>query len=214
MSVGTLALGIGGATAIFSIADAVLLRPLPFADPARVVVVAQRDLRTNPPSRFHTPTTDIGATTTVCSPTWREWRRATANGPSPGEASPWDSPVVWSPRNFSSVMGVKPLLGRFLAPEDDRIGAAPSCRHQLRAVAGAVRAGPGDPRPGARAGREGACRRGCDAPRVRVSACGAALAAPGTGCRRHDGRARRDAVDDRPGTCQAWRRLSTAHERT
>jgi putative ABC transport system permease protein len=124
--VGTLALGIGGATAIFSIADAVLLRPLPFADPARLVLVAQRDLRNQ-------------SALAISYPVYRHWRDhnrvfADLAGMAEGNGG-WaltgrGEPVRLVGRlvtaNFSSVLGVKPLLGRFLAPEDDRIGAAPS----------------------------------------------------------------------------------------
>ena len=58
----TLAIGIGGATAIFSVAHAVILRPLPYAQPERLVLVWQNDLRRGQPF------------VEMSYPTFRDWR--------------------------------------------------------------------------------------------------------------------------------------------
>ena len=46
VSVLTLSLGIGANHAIFSVVDAVLLKPLPYADAQRLIAVSQTDLQT------------------------------------------------------------------------------------------------------------------------------------------------------------------------
>ncbi len=117
----TLALGLGANTAIFSVIDAVLLRPLPFHSPSRLVVVKPTE-----PGRRD----DIG----VSYPTFLDWRARnhvfdglsvfreddfTLTGR--GEPAHLTGAVVSA--NIFSVLGVPPVVGRdFVLEEDQRIG--------------------------------------------------------------------------------------------
>src|SRR5437899_9253838 len=58
-----LALGMGATTAIFSVVDAVLLKPLPFRDPARVLVIWERNPAQNKSKLF------------VANPNFFEWKK-------------------------------------------------------------------------------------------------------------------------------------------
>lgn len=114
----TLALGIGANSAIFGVVDAVLLRPLPFRDPSRLVVVKPTE-----PGRRD----DIG----VSYPTFLDWRTRNhvLNGLSVfreddftltgrGEPAHLTGAVVSA--NMFSVLGVPPVIGRDFVPEEDQ----------------------------------------------------------------------------------------------
>jgi len=113
----TLALGLGANSAIFSVIDAVLLRPLPFHAPSRLVVVKPTE-----PGRRD----DIG----VSYPTFLDWRAQnhifgglsvfreddfTLTGR--GEPAHLTGAVVSA--NLFSVLGVPPATGRDFIPEED-----------------------------------------------------------------------------------------------
>ena len=115
----TLAVGIGANTAVYSIAEAVLLRPLPFRDPERLVLVWERNL---PRDR----------TRNVVNPgNYLEWRDRNGvfeslaafvafgtNLSGEGEAVRAEAGVVTA--NFFATLGVAPALGRGFVAEDAR----------------------------------------------------------------------------------------------
>jgi putative ABC transport system permease protein len=121
VAIGLLALGIGANSAMFSIVDAVLLRPLPFPEPERMVRVSEAP-----------PGTRNGTTTL----TFLDWKRQTdifealavemttrvalATGGDPARVS---GKLVSA--DYFRVFGVTPEIGRTFAPGEDQPGAAP-----------------------------------------------------------------------------------------
>ena len=112
----TLALGIGANTAIFSVLNAVVLRPLPYADPDRLVVVwetiAGNDRRSAAPGNF----TDWRAqnkTFSDLAATFYGNFNLTGDGP----PERINGATVTS--NLMSTLGVSARLGRTFQPEDD-----------------------------------------------------------------------------------------------
>src|SRR4051812_39728749 len=116
----TLALGIGACTAIFSVVNTVLLRPLDYPDPDRLVVIRETQLPKFP--EF-----------SVAPPNFLDWQKqaksyehlaAYTGAPLnlTGESEPQRLLGVKATAHYFEVMGVKPVLGRMLLPEEDAEG--------------------------------------------------------------------------------------------
>ncbi len=123
VAIATLALGIGGTTAMFGVFDAVLVRPLPYADADRLVMVWD----------WETSETDLTSRFSSTPAEWIEWRRlntvftdlactqpadATLSGDGEPELVPARK-VTWT---FWSVLGVQPMLGRVFTEDEDNKG--------------------------------------------------------------------------------------------
>jgi predicted permease len=118
----TLALGIGGNTAMFSIVNGVLLNPLPFPEPDRLVTLSESKANFSRGS--------------ISYPNFLDWQKenhsfsamATARFSAfsltgRGEAEQVEAEFV-SP-DFFPILGVRPLLGRLIAAADNEAGSAP-----------------------------------------------------------------------------------------
>ncbi len=115
-----LALGIGANTAIFSILHAILLRPLPYPEPSRIVFVMERAARSGrnqiSPANFLD---------------WREQARsfesisayASSGMTLTGQAQPERIPALRASAGFLDVLGSRPVLGRAFNAQEDRPGA-------------------------------------------------------------------------------------------
>jgi hypothetical protein len=117
----TLALGIGACTAIFSVVDSVLLRPMPFPESDRLVSIWETDLPDYPefsvsPGNF-------------CS--WQEQAKNFESIASSQESSytltgtgePARLTALRVSANYLPTLRLQPLLGRNFRPEEDAPGA-------------------------------------------------------------------------------------------
>jgi putative ABC transport system permease protein len=120
----TLALGIGVTSALFSLVDGVLLKPLPYADADELMMVWE--------SRLEDGVTEAGVSFPNLSD-WREEMRS-IDGLGGYQFFPYNLTAVeeperlWGARVTPSVLttlGVEPLLGRLPRPEEGRPGADP-----------------------------------------------------------------------------------------
>ncbi len=120
VAIGVLALGIGANTAMFSVVDGVLFKPMPFPDPERIVRI------------WETPTPTTANSTTTRN--FLELKRlsrsfdalsaeslSTATVPINGEPMRLNGRYVsW---DHFAVFGLQPIIGRTFRPEEDEPGA-------------------------------------------------------------------------------------------
>jgi putative ABC transport system permease protein len=107
----TLALGIGANTAVFSAVYGVLLRPLPYAESARLVVMKSNQSRVDLDDvRQRSQLLEAGSAVTVQPMDFTGGR----------EPVRLDAALVDA--DFFSILGVRPALGRAISREEDQIG--------------------------------------------------------------------------------------------
>ncbi len=121
----TLGLGIGANTAIFSVVENVLLRPLPYRDPAALVQIWNTYLPQfpqveNSPGDFQdfhrqaTSFSDVAAFVDI-----PQGFNLT------GEGEPQRLEARYATSEFFPMLGIQPMAGRSFRPEEDKPGAAP-----------------------------------------------------------------------------------------
>src|SRR6185503_13657920 len=112
----TLALGIGANSAIFSVVNELLLRPLPYQDPDRIVMlweVSPSGHHQNTTSRINFRAWRAQSTSYEYMAAFSDQRLALTGDFEPEEVSGQTA----MPEIFN-VLGVQPILGRTLLPED------------------------------------------------------------------------------------------------
>ena len=118
----TLALGIGANTALFSVVNGVLLNPLPYRQPDRLMAIYAKTREFEHSS--------------ISYPNFLDWVRSQRSFSSiaafreenynlTGVGEPERVKAEMVSADFFSVLGVNPVAGRLLRPEEDQVGAQP-----------------------------------------------------------------------------------------
>jgi predicted permease len=124
IAITVMALGIGANVALFTVVRSVLLQPLPYQDPARLVALYEHNQDNQKP--VQTMPLDAGS--------FWDWQRASEgkaelaifspfqgyNISAEGGLLPEQIDAGWCSSNFFSVLGVRPMLGRAFTQSDDR----------------------------------------------------------------------------------------------
>jgi putative ABC transport system permease protein len=119
-----LALGIGANSAIFSVVNGVLLRPLPYEEPERLVLIQAN----NPQQKIKQAPTSL--------PDFLDWREQASVFEQIAVFSRWNTVLTGGDEperlstgfvssNFFSTAGVKPIIGRAFSDEENRTEAEP-----------------------------------------------------------------------------------------
>ncbi len=116
-----LGLGIGANTAIFSVVNSILLRPLPFNKPAQLVVIWENAAHLGFPKNTPSPANflDWQKQNTIFQG-MAAFAQRSFNLTGAGEPERLDGRRVSA--NLFDVLGVKPLVGRTFSPDDDKPG--------------------------------------------------------------------------------------------
>jgi putative ABC transport system permease protein len=114
----TLAIGIGANTAIFSVTNAVLLRPLAIQDPSRVMYLAEQwkdELGGFSPGNFEDLKQQSNSFTELCASNSASFNLETEDVP-----ERVDGEIVSA--SYFATFGVRPIAGRFFTADEDRPG--------------------------------------------------------------------------------------------
>jgi len=118
----TLALGIGANTALFSVVNGVLLRPLPYSQPDRLVVLSEKT------ANFES--------SSISYPNFLDWQHSNSAFASIAAYRSDDFSITGSGEaervrvgmvsaGFFELLGVSPVRGRLFTTQEDRLGGAP-----------------------------------------------------------------------------------------
>ena len=117
-------IGIGAATTIFSVVNAVLLRPLPFRDPARLMQIAEKN------DALHLPAFGVSALNYL---SWKERQHAFEQMGAvqfgtytlSGHGDPESYTGCAITPSLLPMLGLQPVVGRTFADGEDKPGSAP-----------------------------------------------------------------------------------------